>query len=330
MLYTWTLNVCRRTHACTHARTHSLYLCLQDFYKFCVFAFLLQVCIFMLSVSRLSQHAHSGDDTFKRTMSVLIAAIPTGAPTGKCLVASLYTITCRVFLQYAFCLRTLLLHRFCHYGKCGGNKYLHSDTFLAMVACTSNQQLTSQSNVYSRHVHDVVCVVNHVHVHGCRTQTGYLLQVCIVAHNPVPCSKLLEPASLASKLTTLLYWLCIITRFSGFTTKHVMPAVLVCAIGAGIERLRHKQIDVLLPDKIKTVACVDTVCFDKTGTLTGSNVSIHICHHTLYSSCVLSVLDCSIIPPVLIARSEDMHSRRWPVSCASSLQPPALLHSMLA
>ena len=63
--------------------TNILRLCLQDFYKFCVFAFVLQVCIFMLSVSRLSQHAHPGQEIFKRTMSVLIAAIPTGAPTGK-------------------------------------------------------------------------------------------------------------------------------------------------------------------------------------------------------------------------------------------------------
>ena len=58
---------------------------MQDFYKFCFVAFVLQVCIFMLSVSRLSQHSPSGEDTFKRTMSVLVAAIPTGAPTGKSL-----------------------------------------------------------------------------------------------------------------------------------------------------------------------------------------------------------------------------------------------------
>ena len=85
-------------------------------------------------------------------------------------------------------------------------------------------------------------------------------------------------------------------------SKTVMPAVLVCAIGAGIERLRHKKIDFLLPDKIKTAARIDTVCFDKTGTLTGSNVSTYICHRTSCSACLLSVLDCSMSQPCLIAR----------------------------
>ena len=91
-------------------------------------------------------------------------------------------------------------------------------------------------------------------------------------------------------------------------SKNVMLAVLVCAIGAGIERLRHKQIDFLLPEKIKTAACIDTVCFDKTGTLTGSNVSTYTCHHILCSACVLTVLDCRMSQPGLIARPEDMHS----------------------
>ena len=113
-------------------------------------------------------------------------------------------------------------------------------------------------------------------------------------------------------------------------SKNVMPAVLVCAIGAGIERLRHKKIDFLLPDKIKTAARIDTVCFDKTGTLTGSNVSTYTCHDILCSACILSVLDCSMSQPGLIARLEDMHSCCCPVSCLSSLQPPALLHTMSA
>ena len=49
--------------------------------------------------------------------------------------------------------------------------------------------------------------------------------------------------------------------------------MLVTAIGAGVERLRNRHIDVLLPEKIKTLANVDTVCFDKTGTLTATTVS---------------------------------------------------------
>ena len=51
-------------------------------------------------------------------------------------------------------------------------------------------------------------------------------------------------------------------------------AVLVTAIGAGVVRLRNQHIDVLLPNKFKTLANVDTVCFDKTGTLTATAVSI--------------------------------------------------------
>ena len=50
-------------------------------------------------------------------------------------------------------------------------------------------------------------------------------------------------------------------------------AVLVTAIGAAVERLRNQHIDVLLPNKFKTLANVDMVCFDKTGTLTATTVS---------------------------------------------------------
>lgn len=50
-------------------------------------------------------------------------------------------------------------------------------------------------------------------------------------------------------------------------------AVLVTAIGAGVVRLRNQNIDVLLPNKFKTLANVDMVCFDKTGTLTATTVS---------------------------------------------------------
>ena len=58
-------------------------LCMQDLYAFCAYALLLQICIFMLFVSKASQYAHSRADTVQRVLNVFIAAVPTGAPTGE-------------------------------------------------------------------------------------------------------------------------------------------------------------------------------------------------------------------------------------------------------
>ena len=60
-----------------------------------------------------------------------------------------------------------------------------------------------------------------------------------------------------------------------------IPTVLVFALGARIRGLKRCHIDVLQPDKIKTVATTEVCCFDKTGTLTGSVVSC------LYNSSML-------------------------------------------
>lgn len=58
---------------------------LQDLLKFYFFAFLLQLCIFMLYVSKANKHPASLKDTARsivtRVVDVFIAAAPTGAPT---------------------------------------------------------------------------------------------------------------------------------------------------------------------------------------------------------------------------------------------------------
>ena len=56
---------------------------MQDLYAFCAYALLLQICIFMLFVSKASQYAHSTEDTLQRVLNVFIAAVPVGAPTGE-------------------------------------------------------------------------------------------------------------------------------------------------------------------------------------------------------------------------------------------------------
>ena len=53
-----------------------------------------------------------------------------------------------------------------------------------------------------------------------------------------------------------------------------IPTVLVFSLGTRIRMLKHKKIDVLQVDKIKTAAATEVVCFDKTGTLTSTVVSL--------------------------------------------------------
>ena len=48
--------------------------------------------------------------------------------------------------------------------------------------------------------------------------------------------------------------------------------------GTCARKLAGQHIDVLQPEKIKTIADVSVVCFDKTGTLTGSVVSLFLMH----------------------------------------------------
>ena len=50
------------------------------------------------------------------------------------------------------------------------------------------------------------------------------------------------------------------------------PTVIVAALAYCILHLKGQGIDILLPEKIKTIADVEVVCFDKTGTLTGTTV----------------------------------------------------------
>jgi len=54
---------------------------LQDFFKFCCFALLLQICLFTLYLAKAHQHAAPVQQTFTRVINVLIASVPTGAPT---------------------------------------------------------------------------------------------------------------------------------------------------------------------------------------------------------------------------------------------------------
>lgn len=51
------------------------------------------------------------------------------------------------------------------------------------------------------------------------------------------------------------------------------PTVVVAALAYCILHLRRQDLQVLMPEKIKTIADVEVVCFDKTGTLTGTTVS---------------------------------------------------------
>lgn len=51
------------------------------------------------------------------------------------------------------------------------------------------------------------------------------------------------------------------------------PTVVVAALTYCILHLKSQELQVLLPDKVKTIADVEVVCFDKTGTLTGATVS---------------------------------------------------------
>lgn len=55
--------------------------------------------------------------------------------------------------------------------------------------------------------------------------------------------------------------------------------------GTCVRKLKRQNIDVLVPEKIKTIADVSVVCFDKTGTLTGSVVCKPTsCGHCHYAS----------------------------------------------
>lgn len=56
-----------------------------------------------------------------------------------------------------------------------------------------------------------------------------------------------------------------------------LATVLVFSLGTCVRKLRGQQIDLLLPEMIKTIANVEVVCFDKTGTLTRSVVSLAEC-----------------------------------------------------
>ena len=58
------------------------------------------------------------------------------------------------------------------------------------------------------------------------------------------------------------------------------PTVVVAGLAYCILHLHNQGVEILLPEKIKTIADVEVVCFDKTGTLTG----------TMVSSCLVAVL----------------------------------------
>ena len=76
------------------------WICVQDLYTFCAFALLLQFCIFMLFISKARQHAHSPETTFKGVVNMIIAAVPTGVPTGQNPALAHPLLSCaQVFLE---------------------------------------------------------------------------------------------------------------------------------------------------------------------------------------------------------------------------------------
>lgn len=54
---------------------------LQDLLRFYFFAFLLQLCIFMLYAAKAGQHPESAQQHLNRVVNIFIAAAPTGVPT---------------------------------------------------------------------------------------------------------------------------------------------------------------------------------------------------------------------------------------------------------
>ena len=65
-------------------KPHLYLLCfgyLQDLYRFCAFALLLQISIFFLYISKAHHFYHGPEETIKRVIDVFIAAVPTGLAT---------------------------------------------------------------------------------------------------------------------------------------------------------------------------------------------------------------------------------------------------------
>lgn len=71
-------NICRTWLL---ADGNPLCVVLQDLLKFYSFAFLLQLCIFMLYVGKANKHPASARSIVTRVVNVFIAAAPPGAPT---------------------------------------------------------------------------------------------------------------------------------------------------------------------------------------------------------------------------------------------------------
>lgn len=78
------------------------------------------------------------------------------------------------------------------------------------------------------------------------------------------------------------------------------PTVIVAALTFCITHLRKSGLEILLPEKVKTIADVEVVCFDKTGTLTGTLVSssFRFAHYIAHLSPSLLVLalPCLVLP----------------------------------
>ena len=70
---------------CRNQKTKNPAVVLQDLLKFYFFAFLLQLCIFVLYVAKTNKHPASpritAITTTTRVVNIFIAAAPTGAPT---------------------------------------------------------------------------------------------------------------------------------------------------------------------------------------------------------------------------------------------------------
>ena len=63
----------------------------QDFFRFCIFAFVLHLCAFCLFIAKANRHELSAQNVFQRVVDNFIMAWPAAAPTMM-----IFTLGCRV------------------------------------------------------------------------------------------------------------------------------------------------------------------------------------------------------------------------------------------
>ena len=65
--------------------------CLQDYFRFCIFAFVLHLCAFSLFIAKANRHNISAQNAFQRVVDNFIGAWPVAAPTMM-----IFTLGCRI------------------------------------------------------------------------------------------------------------------------------------------------------------------------------------------------------------------------------------------